>query len=211
FRLVSYEWGVTYAGMLAASRATGDKKYAGYTNERIGFLADLYPHFINLEKRSPGTKYPMRSILHPDALDDAGALCAAMIKAKVLGLDKDLDPMIQNFIDYISEEQYRLEDGTLARNRPMKNSLWLDDLFMAVPALAQMGKYSGETKYFDDASRQVLQFAERMFNKEKGLFMHAYVMDMKNHPEFYWGRANGWAVMTMVELLEVLPGDHMDR
>src|SRR5690606_11758308 len=70
FRLVSYERGVTYAGMLAASRATGDKKYAGYTNERIGFLADLYPHFINLEKRSPGTKYPMRSILHPDALDD---------------------------------------------------------------------------------------------------------------------------------------------
>ena len=44
--------------------------------------------------------------------------------------------MIENFIDYISNEQLRLEDGTLARNRPMKNSLWLDDLFMSVPALA---------------------------------------------------------------------------
>lgn len=211
FRLVSYEWGVTYAGMLAVSRATGDKKYADYTNRRIGFLADLYPYFKKFEKGRPGEKHPMESILHPDALDDAGALCAAMIKAEVLGLDKGLDPIVQNFIDYISEGQFRLEDGTLARNRPMKNSLWLDDLFMAVPALAQMGKYSGEAKYFDDAARQVLQFAQRMFNEEKGLFMHAYVMDMENHPEFYWGRANGWAVMTMVELLEVLPGDHKDR
>jgi len=211
FRLVSYEWGVTYVGMLAVSEATGNKKYADYTKERIGFLADLYPHFKKLEDNDPGTEHPMESILHPHALDDAGALCAAMIKAKRSGFDKDLDPMINNFINYISTGQYRLEDGTLARNRPMKNSLWLDDLFMAVPALAQMGKYTGEAKYYDDAARQVLQFADRMFNEEKGLFMHAYVVGMESHPEFYWGRANGWAVMTLVELLEVLPEDHKDR
>jgi rhamnogalacturonyl hydrolase YesR len=211
FRLISYEWGVTYAGMLLAGEATGNKKYADYAKKRIGFLAELYPYFKLLEETKPGTEHPMKSILHPHALDDAGALCAAMIKAKRSGFDKDLEPMIDNFIDYISTGQYRLEDGTLARNRPMKNSLWLDDLFMAVPALAQMGKYTGEAKYYDDAARQVLQFANRMFNEEKGLFMHAYVVGMESHPEFYWGRANGWAVMTLVELLEVLPENHKDR
>lgn len=211
FRLVSYEWGVTYAGMLLASESTGNEKYAKYTKDRLGFLADLHSYFKKLEENNSDAKHPMRSILHPHALDDAGALCAAMIKAKGIGFDKDLDPMINNFIDYISNEQFRLQDGTLARNRPMKNALWLDDLFMAVPALAQMGKYSGETKYFDDAAKQVLQFADRMFNEEKGLFMHAYITDMESHPEFFWGRANGWAVMTMVELLEVLPVEHKDR
>src|SRR5690606_16665831 len=31
---------------------------------------------------------------------------------------------------------------------------------------------------------------------------------MEDHPQYYWARANGWAVMTMVELLEVLPQNH---
>jgi len=210
FRLVSYEWGVTYAGMLLAAENTKDKKYSEYTYERLVFLAELYPEFQALEKRNPNTKHPMHSVLHPDALDDAGALCAAMIKAKRDGLEADLDPIINNFVEYISTRQFRLPDGTLARNRPMKNSLWLDDLFMAVPALAQMGAYSGNSIYFDDAAKQVLQFARRMFNTDKGLFMHAYIEGMEAHPEFRWGRANGWAVMTMVELLEVLPKEHKD-
>ena len=37
FRLISYEWGVTYAGMLLASQTTGDEKYAGYTFKRMKF------------------------------------------------------------------------------------------------------------------------------------------------------------------------------
>ncbi|OQD42025.1 family 88 glycosyl hydrolase [Croceivirga radicis] len=208
FRLVSYEWGVTYAGMLLATQATKNPKYANYTNNRISFLADLYPNLQKWEKKHPEGEHPMHTVLHPNALDDAGAICAAMLKAKREGLDAPVDPMVNNFIDYISNKQLRLLDGTLARNRPMKNSLWLDDLFMSVPALAQMGAYTNNNTYFDDATQQVLQFAERMFVPEKGLFMHAYIMDMESHPTFYWGRANGWAVMTMVELLEVLPKEH---
>jgi rhamnogalacturonyl hydrolase YesR len=56
--------------------------------------------------------------------------------------------------------------------------------------------------------KQVLQFAQRMFNKERGLFMHGWVQGMEVHPEFSWARANGWALMTLVELLDVLPADH---
>ena len=47
-----------------------------------------------------------------------------------------------------------------------------------------------------------------MFNTEKGIYMHGWVESMEVHPQFHWARANGWAVMTMVELLEVLPKDH---
>ena len=36
FRLISYEWGVTYAGMLLAAEVTGDKKYAEYSFSRRG-------------------------------------------------------------------------------------------------------------------------------------------------------------------------------
>ena len=211
FRLISYEWGVTYAGMLRASQTTNDPKYAQYTFDRMKLLADLYPRFLEREEKSADFSHPMKSVLHPHALDDAGAICAAMIKAKQNGFEGELDPMIENFIDYISNEQLRLEDGTLARNRPLKNALWLDDLFMSVPALAQMGAYSDDKQYFDDAVKQVLQFSERMFNEENKLYMHAWILDMDDHPQFHWARANGWAIMTMIELLEVLPENHAGR
>ncbi|AVR45616.1 family 88 glycosyl hydrolase [Christiangramia fulva] len=204
FRLTSYEWGVTYAGMLLATEATGEKYFEEYTDSRIKLIA-------NIATQHRGKSFensPVQSVLHPRALDDAGAICAAMIKAERKGLDAELRPVIENFIDYISNNQYRLNDGTLARNRPQDNTLWLDDLFMSVPALAQMGELTGKTKYFDDAVKQVKQFSARMFNEDKGLFMHGWVQAMEDKPQYHWARANGWALMAMVELLEVLPKDH---
>lgn len=211
FRLISYEWGVTYAGMLLASETTGDPKYASYTMERLKFLSEVRPWLVKLEEKQPGIRHPMYGLLHPRALDDCGAMTAAMIKMKQQHPALDLDPIFKNSIEYISNKEFRLKDGTLARNRPQPNSIWLDDLFMSVPALAQMGKFTGEQKYFDDAVKQVLQFSARMFNYEKGLFMHGWVQEMEEHPQFHWARANGWAVMTMVELLEVLPENHEGR
>jgi rhamnogalacturonyl hydrolase YesR len=211
FRLLSYEWGVTYAGMLLATEATGDARYADYTNKRLKFIAEVAPHFRELAKKNPQAVSPIRSVLTPHALDDAGAVCAAMIKSVRSGNKADLRPLVDNYIDYISTKELRLSDGTLARNRPQPHTLWLDDLFMSVPALAQMGKLTGDHRYYDDAVKQVMQFSQRMFNKDKGLYMHGWVEGMTVHPEFHWARANGWAIMTKVELLEVLPEDHPGR
>jgi len=208
FRLTSYEWGVTYAGMINAGEATGDNRYTDYTNRRLKLIADVAPYFREQIKLNHNEPSPVRSVLLPHALDDAGAVCAAMIKAHRGGLKADLRPLIDNFITYISTKEFRLADGTLARNRPQPNTLWLDDLFMSVPALAQMGKLTGDKKYYDDAVKQVLQFSKRMFNKEKNVYMHGWVQDMEFHPQFHWARANGWGVMTLVELLDVLPKTH---
>jgi unsaturated rhamnogalacturonyl hydrolase len=131
-----------------------------------------------------------------------------MIKSLRNGSKSNLRPLIDNYIDFIANKEYRFGDGTLGRNRPQKNTLWLDDLYMGVPALAQMGKLTGDRKYFDDAVKQVKQFAQRMFNEEKGLYMHGWVESMEKHPEFRWARANGWALMAKAELLDILPVDH---
>jgi rhamnogalacturonyl hydrolase YesR len=206
FRLISYEWGVTYAGMMNAAKATDDDRFSDYVAKRLSFIRTVVDHYRRVDPDGRGT--PVRSVLQPRALDDAGSMCAAMIKAEQAGLVSGLLPMIQNYVDYISNGQYRLEDRTLARNRPLPSTLWLDDLFMSVPALARMGNLTGQGRYYDDAVIQVLQFAGRMFVKEKGLFMHGWVRDMEVHPAFFWGRCNGWALMAMVELLDVLPESH---
>lgn len=208
FRLVSYEWGVTYAGMLLAGAATGDTRFTDYTNKRLKLIADLAPHAAARLKANPKAMSPVNSLLQPHALDDTGAMCAAMVKATRGGLQADMRGLIDICAAYIGTKEFRFADGTLARNRPQPNTMWLDDMFMSVPALAQLGKLTGERKYYDDAVKQVQLFAQRMFNKEKNIYMHGWVQGMDVHPEFHWARANGWAVMTLVELLDVLPSDH---
>ena len=131
-----------------------------------------------------------------------------MIKAQRAGINDGLRPQIDVFINYIFNKEYRLKDGTLARNRPLKNTIWLDDMFMGVPAMAQMGKMTGQKKYFDEVVKQIRQFSARMFNKELGIYMHGWVESMNPHPEFHWGRANGWALLTLTEVLDVLPENH---
>jgi len=211
FRLTSYEWGVTYSAMLYAGEVTGDQRFTNYTKERMHIIAAAVPAFSSLYQQFPKNSNPLRQPVAPHALDDAGAMCAAMIKTYRLTNDQVYKPVIDHYIDYISNKEYRLKDGTLARNRPQKNTLWLDDLYMSVPALAQMGKLTGQSKYYDDAVRQVLQFSRRMFNRELGIYMHGWVEAMSEHPEFHWARANGWALVAMTELLEVLPQNYKGR
>lgn len=213
FRIISYEWGVVYAGMLLAAESTGDERYRNYVDKRLSFIATSAAGF----RRAPAgysdweAKMPLRNLMFPRALDDTGAMTAAMIKASLASNRADLRPLIDKGIEHILHGQFRLADGTLARNRPQPNTLWLDDLFMSVPALAQMGKLTGDGKYYDEAARQVLSFSKRMFNPQLGIYMHGWVEGMSIHPEFHWARANGWAFMAMAELLDVLPEDHPQR
>lgn len=211
YRLTSYEWGVTYSGMLRIGEVTGDTKFTNYTINRLNFITNAIPSFRTLFLKFPTARNAFRQPIDPRALDDAGAICAAFIKTLRATNNPNLRPVIDNFINYISTKEFRLSDGTLARNRPLKNTIWLDDLYMSVPAIAQMGKLTGNKKYYDDAVKQVIQFSKRMFNKDLGLYLHGWVQEMPVHPEFHWARANGWALMAMTELLDVLPETHSGR
>jgi len=212
FRLLSYEWGVTYTGMLETGAATGDKKYTDYAVKRVNFVADAVAAYKDVMKKNPEVKTPVGALMNPHALDDGGAITASFIKTLRTGqLKSDVRPVIDNFINYIMNKEFRLSDGTLARNRPQPNTLWLDDLYMSLPALAQMGVLTGDKKYFDEAVKQYQLFAKRMFNNERGLYMHGWVQDMEPHPQFHWARANGWALMAKIELLDALPENHPGR
>lgn len=213
FRLASYEWGVTYSAMLAAAEATGDANYKKYVTDRFAFLAEVAPRFRELLEKNGTTDPQMKQILTPHALDDAGAVCAAMIKVQIQDKSLNLNPLIENYLDFILNKEYRLADGTFARIRPQANTLWLDDMFMGVPPVAWYSKLADNApqKYLAEAIRQIFQFAERMWVPEKKLFRHGWVESMQDHPAFFWGRANGWALLTMTEVLDVMPDNHPQR
>jgi unsaturated rhamnogalacturonyl hydrolase len=213
FRLSSYEWGVTYNALLLASETTSDDKYKGYVKDRLAFLSKWIPVIKRLKVTGviKSDNYTLRQPIDPRALDDAGAVCAAMVKSTIMGLNTDLISQINVYSDFVINQEHRLADKTLARLRPHKNTLWLDDLYMGVPTLALMGKLTGDAKYYDDAVHQIMQYTTRMFNKDLGLYMHGWVEGMDAQQEFRWARANGWALLAMSELLDVLPENHEGR
>ena len=211
YNISSHEWGLTYAAMLSASETTGDGKFADYVASRFNFLAKASPYFRAHKKAFPGEPNAIEHFLDPQSLDDTGSMCAAMIQAIQKGIAPGLRSEIDNSINFITTKVYRLGDGTFARNRPMPNSVWVDDLYQGIPALAQMGKMTGEGKYFDEATKQVDLFSKRLFDRDRGVCMHGWVEGMDPHPAFYWARANGWAILAIAALLDVLPEDHPNR
>ena len=211
FRLTSYEWGVTYSAMLKVAETTGDNKYSQYVANRHAFLARQVPHFKQLMSEGKLNDGQMRQVVDPRALDDAGAVCASMIKMQIKDPALQLTPLIENYMNFILNKEYRLSDGIFARRRPQYNSVWLDDMFMGIPPIAWYGKLKNNPKYFDEAVRQIMLFKERMWVEEKNLFRHGWVEAMDEHPSFFWGRANGWALLTMTEVLDVLPKDYPGR
>lgn len=214
FRITSYEWGVVYSALINAYQQTGDSAYIKYVKERHEFIARWAPTFRDLLKTGKLTlndEFPLKQPVAPHALDDGGAVAASMIKSHMAGYGQGLRPQIDFYLDYIANREFRFPDKTIARNRPIKNTLWLDDLYMAVPALVQMGKLTGTPSYFDDGLWQLESYAKKMFVPSKGLFMHGWVQGMETHPAFHWARANGWALLTMTEMLDAIPADHPKR
>ena len=211
YRLTSYEWGVMYMALLDAYNTLGDAKYKDYVSDRIGFLAKAAPAFAELASRTGRHDGQMRQVIAPATLDDAGAMSAAFMRAAMADSTLKIGDIIERYYDIVENHTYRLADGTIARNRPHHNSVWLDDMFMALPSMAARSAYTNDPKQLDEAARIAGLFIDRMWIPEKGIFRHGYVEGLEHEPSMAWGRANGWAILTMCQLLDAMPENHPQR
>jgi len=208
----SYPIGVLHSGMLLAGEVTGDRRFTDYTARRLTFLGAWLPYFEGQTKAFGAKPKNLHDFIAPDSLDACGAWGAALVRAQMAGVGPDLRPVIDRWAEYVSHRQLRLPDGTLCRNRPQPQSLWADDMYMSVPFLAQLGRLTGKPEYFDDAARQVLQMSGRLWDPAHQLFAHGWDAGNADHrAHFFWGRANGWCLLAMCDLLDVLPESHPAR
>ena len=207
YRLTSYEWGVMYDALLDAAKITGDKKYSDYVSDRIGFLAkeaDSFKGDIMADRQ-------MRQVKNPLTLDDAGAMAGAWMRAAIADSSLHIAPYIEQYWNIVETTPVHLADGTVARNRPHYNSVWLDDMFMLIPSMAVRSQYANDPKQLDEAANIASGFIKRMWMPEKKIFRHGYVEGADHQPSMAWGRANGWAILTLSQLLDYLPENHPRR
>jgi unsaturated rhamnogalacturonyl hydrolase len=206
----AYVNGVLTIGMMQMAQAVNDKKYSDYSQRNFDFIFSNMPYFEALHKaKIPKAEYG--GFFGMSNLDACGAMAAGLCDVDALAHRKEYRAYLDKAADYISHKQLRFPDGTLSRPQPRYMTLWADDLFMSIPFLARMGKMTGDTKYFDDAIKQVENFNKYLYDERTGLFFHNYYSDLEVNGVAHWGRANGWLALAQCELLDNLPANHPKR
>jgi len=203
--------GVLNLALLRLSQVLNEPKYAEFVRKNIAFNFDHYQFFQEKYKGENKWTYPFGQRFVLEELDDCGVMGASVIEVYRNDPQARYKEYIDQAANHILTEQARLEDGTLVRTFPHKWTLWTDDLYMGISLLARMGEQTGDRRYFDDATRQVVNFHKYLFNPEKGLMYHCWYTDIRQPGVAYWGRANGWALLAVADLLDRLPNNYPKR
>lgn len=96
--------------------------------------------------------------------------------------------------------------------------MWLDGLFMGAPFVAQWGHRNNED-VASDMLRQFTIVGSHTYDPITKLYRHAWD---ESHTQFWcdsitgqsqhaWGRANGWYMMAMTDILEFIPDTVAER
>jgi unsaturated rhamnogalacturonyl hydrolase len=98
--------------------------------------------------------------------------------------------------DFIRSGAERSPEGGLGHWQG-SHQYWVDTLYMACPLLAEMGE-AGE------AADLILVDARHLQDSKSGLFYHMFDWQTQEHSEGFWGRGNGWVLMSLADTMEVL-------
>jgi len=202
--------GVLNMSLIDLGNTVGVERYTDYARRNVAFAFDNVPYFKKQYEQARIDR-KIRQFFRMAYLDDVGAMAASVLDVYQYDKRADYKQYIEKAANYIMYEEFRLNDGTLVRERPVKMTLWGDDLYMSVPFLARMGTLTSDNKYFDEAARQVIQFTDYLYDDKKEIYYHIYFDDIKQNGVAHWGRCNGWIMMAQVELLERFPDDHPQR
>jgi unsaturated rhamnogalacturonyl hydrolase len=97
--------------------------------------------------------------------------------------------------------------------------MWLDGIYMSSPFLAQYANEFNKPAWFDTVTSQIILIHEKTLDPATGLLYHAWdeskaqawCNPVTGQSKEFWGRAIGWYMMAMVDVLGYLPADHPQR
>ncbi len=125
-------------------------------------------------------------------------------------------------IDQLAEQlkdQPHNPDGGFWHKGRYPYQMWLDGIYMSSPFMARYGSVFGEPEWFDEVVRQITLIEKHTRDPETGLLYHAYDAsrgmkwsdDETGCSPHFWGRAMGWYMMAIVDVLDFFPETHPGR
>lgn len=202
----SYAAAVELEGILAAARAYNDK-------EMLDYVLNYTDFFVN-----------------PD-----GSIKAFKKDSYNIDNVKGGVEILQAY-DITGEPRYKMAADTiynqlLSHPRTKSNNFWhkkiypwqawLDGLYMGQPFYAEyINRFlDADPKLWDDIANQFITVGKKTYDPATGLYRHAWDEKKKQfwadkktgQSKHAWGRAMGWYVWALGDVLEKMPADHPKR
>ncbi|MDN3587765.1 glycoside hydrolase family 88 protein [Pedobacter aquatilis] len=197
----SYDMGVVLEGAAAVWRNTGNGDYFKY----IQYSMDAY-----LDKDGNITTYKAEDF----NIDNVKNGRALLLLYKVTGQQKYLLAATKLYNQL--QQQPRTKEGGFWHKKIYPNQMWLDGLYMAEPFYAEYATLMKKDAAFDDIANQFIWMEKNARDSKTGLLYHGYDESREEKwadkttgksPNF-WGRAMGWYIMALVDVLDYFPKNH---
>ncbi|MBN1451234.1 MAG: glycoside hydrolase family 88 protein [Anaerolineales bacterium] len=200
----NYDHGLQVMAIQKAGEATGEERY-------LKFVADWIDHFVQPDGSI--RSYHMNEY-NVDMVNSGKLLYSAY--------ERTGDDRYRKAIEHLREQM---------RTHPRNNAngfwhkqiypyqMWLDGIYMAGPFLSEYAMRFNEPETFGDVVYQITLIEKYTRDEKTGLLYHAWDESKQQrwcNPEtglskYFWGRAVGWFVMAIVDVLDHLPQDYAQR
>lgn len=128
-----------------------------------------------------------------------------------------------------NDVQKTMFGGWFHKSSGYTDQMWCDGQYMGPALLAQIIKHTGKTNNISDNDWEIIakQFSitwAQLYNKTTGLLYHGFTANSGDnassswtgiskekgiyHSASFWGRANAWYFLALVDILEVMPTDN---
>ncbi|MBE7469095.1 MAG: glycosyl hydrolase family 88 [Anaerolineae bacterium] len=199
-----YEAGVVLTGIQQVWLKTQEQKYYDYIKSNIdqfiGPDGDIQTYCLeeyNLDQINEGK---LLFLLYNQTGDERYRQAAYLLRKQL-------------------QTQPRTSEGGFWHKQIYPHQMWLDGLYMAAPFLAEFAQTFAEPEGFDEVVKQIMLIERHTRDPQTGLLYHGWDESKRQrwaNPETgcsscFWGRAVGWTMLAIVDVLDFLPQHHAGR
>jgi unsaturated rhamnogalacturonyl hydrolase len=200
----TYDQGVVLKGIEGVWQQTGDGDYFKYIQHSM----DKFIMADGSIKTYKSEDYSLDNVLCGRNL---------LTLYRVLGTEKYYKAI--NLLRNQLKTQPRIPEGGFWHKKRYPNQMWLDGLYMTEPFYAEYASTFNEDADFDDIANQFILAETHTRDPKTGLLYHAWDQSKKEKwadpqtglSKNFWGRADGWYAMALVDVLDHFPANHPKR
>lgn len=198
---VKWQYDIAMLGQAIDKLGSVDHKYSEY-------MEGFYNYFIQedgtIKVHKPGDY----------KLDDVNPAKGLITLYKRTGEEKYM-VAIESIIEML-KSQPRTEEGGYWHKKIYPEQMWLDGIYMAAPYMAQYAREFNQPRWYEEVARQLTLAYKNTLDPATGLLYHAH--DASHEQQWsdpatgqskeFWGRAMGWYMMALVDVLDYYPENH---
>lgn len=201
----NYPWGLVLRGVEQVWRTTGDDQYFAYIQSNID-------RFVQPDGTIRGYRVDEYNV---DRLNTGKALFLLYEKTGAAKYKRALDLLHSQLATHP-----RTPSNGLWHKQIYPNQMWLDGIYMADAFSAQYAAtFNLGAGAFDDMAYQIILIEKQTRDEKTGLLYHAWdeskqqkwADPLTGRSPHFWGRAIGWYVMAIADVLDYLPREHPQR